>query len=299
LEYIDLASEDTTKVDIAALKAFIAVADSGSFSLAAEQLFLTQPAISKRVSALENELEARLFDRIGRSVSLTEAGQALLPRARGILLDVEDSVRALSNLSGEVHGTLRFGTSHHIGLHRLPPVLKTFVQTYPDVRLDIRFMDSEEACLAVEHGELELAIVTLPPSPANVLQTEKVWDDPLAIVVAREHPLARKHRPSLKDLASHPVILPATGTYTRQIAEAAFKEVDLQLDIALSTNYLETIHMLVSVGIGWSLLPVTMQDDQTRVIPVSALSLSRSLGIVYHRDRTLSNAARALTRMLD
>ena len=285
-------------MDIAALKAFIAVADSGSFSLAAEQLFLTQPAISKRVSALENELEARLFDRIGRGVSLTEAGQALLPRARNILLDLEDSVRALSNLSGEVHGTLRFGTSHHIGLHRLPPVLKEFVHVYPEVRLDIRFMDSEEACLAVEHGELELAIVTLPPSPANVLQTEKVWDDPLAIMVARDHPLAQIRRPSLRDLASHPVILPATGTYTRQIAEAAFKEVDLHLDIALSTNYLETIHMLVSVGIGWSLLPVTMQDDQTRILSVSALSLSRSLGVVYHRDRTLSNAARALTRLL-
>ena len=285
-------------MDIAALKAFIAVADSGSFSLAAEQLFLTQPAISKRVSALENELETRLFDRIGRGVSLTEAGQALLPRARNILLDLEDSVRALSNLSGEIHGTLRFGTSHHIGLHRLPPVLKAFVHVYPQVRLDIRFMDSEEACLAVEHGELELAIVTLPPSPANVLQTEKVWDDPLAIMVARDHPLAQKRRLSLRDLASHPVILPATGTYTRQIAEAAFKEVDLHLDIALSTNYLETIHMLVSVGIGWSLLPVTMQDDQTRILSVSALSLSRSLGVVYHRDRTLSNAARALNRLL-
>ena len=125
-------------MDIAALKAFIAVAENSSFSLAAEQLFLTQPAISKRVSALENELEVRLFDRIGRGVSLTEAGQALLPRARGILLDLEDSVRALSNLSGEVHGTLRFGTSHHIGLHRLPPVLKKFVHVYPEVRLDIR-----------------------------------------------------------------------------------------------------------------------------------------------------------------
>lgn len=285
-------------MDIAALKAFIAVAENSSFSLAAEQLFLTQPAISKRVSALENELEIRLFDRIGRGVSLTEAGQALLPRARGILLDLEDSVRALSNLSGKVHGTLRFGTSHHIGLHRLPPVLKKFVHNHPQVRLDIRFMDSEEACLAVEHGELELAIVTLPPSPANVLQTEVVWDDPLAIVVARDHPLALKRRPSLRDLASHPAILPATGTYTRQIAEAAFKDVDLHLDIALSTNYLETIHMLVAVGIGWSLLPVTMQDSQTRVLSINALSLSRSLGVVYHRDRTLSNAARALARML-
>ncbi len=285
-------------MDIAVLKAFIAVADSGSFSLAAEQLFLTQPAISKRVSALEKELETRLFDRIGRGISLTEAGRALLPRARNILLQLEDSVRALSNLSSEVRGKLRFGTSHHIGLHRLPPVLKEFVHLYPDVRLDIRFMDSEEACLAVEQGELELAIVTLPPSPASVLKLEKIWDDPLAIVVARDHPLAKKRQPTLKDLASHPVILPSTGTYTRQIAEAAFKKVDLHLDMALSTNYLETIHMLVSVGIGWSLLPVTMKDDQTRTLTVDGLSLNRTLGVVHHRDRTLSNAAHALIHLL-
>ena len=178
-------------MDIASLKAFIAVADTQSFSLAAEQLFLTQPAISKRVSTLEGELDVRLFDRIGRSVSLTEAGEALLPRARTILLEVEDSVRALSNLSGEVHGTLRFGTSHHIGLHRLPPFLKRFIRHHPQVRLDIRFMDSEEACAAVEHGELELAIVTLPPAPAPSLLLQQIWDDPLAIVVSRGHPAAR------------------------------------------------------------------------------------------------------------
>ena len=285
-------------MDIAALKAFIAVADAGSFSLAAEHLFLTQPAVSKRVSALENELETRLFDRIGRTVTLTEAGQALLPRARNILLELEDSVRALSNLSGEVHGTLRFATSHHIGLHRLPPVLKQFVQQYPQVRLDIRFMDSEEACHAVEQGELELAIVTLPPSPAPALQTEKVWDDPLTLVVARDHPLAAKRRPTIADLARHPAILPAANTYTRQIAERVFHDLDLDLDVALSINYLETIKMLVSVGIGWGLLPVTMLDKQLRALTIKALAMQRALGTVYHRDRSLSNAAQEMIKAL-
>jgi DNA-binding transcriptional LysR family regulator len=162
-------------MDIAALKAFTAVADTGSFSAAAELLFLTQPAISKRIAALESELGAKLFDRIGRTITLTEAGRALLPRAQNILVELEDSVRAISNLTGEVHGTLRFATSHHIGLHRLPPALKRFTQEHPQVRLDIRFMDSEEACTAVEHGELELGIVTLPPAPSPNLTTEVVW----------------------------------------------------------------------------------------------------------------------------
>jgi len=285
-------------MDIAALKAFTAVADSGSFSVAAEHLFLTQPAISKRIAALESELDAKLFDRIGRTVTLTEAGRALLPRAQNILVELEDSVRAISNLTGEVHGTLRFATSHHIGLHRLPPALKRFTQQHPQVRLDIRFMDSEEACTAVEHGELELGIVTLPPKPLPNLTTRVVWQDPLGIAVSSHHPLATRTRVNLNELAQHPAILPATNTYTRQIAERAFKTLGLKLDVALSTNYLETIKMLTSVGIGWSLLPVTMLDSRTRQLSVRGLSLQRSLGIVYHRERTLSNAARELIRQL-
>jgi len=285
-------------MDIAALKAFTAVADAGSFSAAAELLFLTQPAVSKRIAALESELGAKLFDRIGRTITLTEAGRALLPRAQNILVELEDSVRAITNLTGEVHGTLRFATSHHIGLHRLPPALKRFTQEYPQVRLDIRFMDSEEACTAVEHGELELGIVTLPPAPSANLTTEVVWQDPLGIVVSSHHPLAASSDVQLSELARHPAILPAANTYTRQIAERAFDALGLKLDVALSTNYLETIKMLTSVGIGWSLLPITMLDARTRKLPVRELSLQRSLGIVYHRERTLSNAARALIRQL-
>ena len=217
-----------------------------------------------------------------------------MPRAQKLLVELEDSIRAISSLSGEVRGTLRFATSHHIGLHRLPPTLKRFRQVYPQVRLDIRFMDSEAACVAVEHGELELGIVTLPPEPSSKLTTEVIWEDPLGIVVSRNHPLAGQADVTLDQLAQHVAVLPATNTYTRQIAELAFSRLGLTLEIALSTNYLETIKMLVSVGIGWSLLPNTMLGKHISKLSVEELSLQRSLGIVYHRDRTLSNAARAL-----
>ena len=118
-------------MDIASLQAFVIVADSGSFSVAADQLHLTQPAISKRIAALETDLNVRLFDRLGRAVRLTEAGAVLLPRARRILSEVEDSRRALRNLAGTVAGSLIIATSHHIGLHRLPPVLRIFTAQYP------------------------------------------------------------------------------------------------------------------------------------------------------------------------
>ena len=179
-------------MDIAALQTFVAVAETGSFSQAAERLFLTQPAISKRVAGLEDELRARLFDRVGRLVALTEAGAALLPRARRILAEVEDSQRVISNLSGQVGGRLGLGTSHHIGLHRLPPVLRRFMEDYPAVSLDLRFLDSETALREVEHGDLDMALVTLPENPSPVLEIVPLWPDPLLFVAGPEHPLTKR-----------------------------------------------------------------------------------------------------------
>lgn len=285
-------------MDIANLRAFLSVAEYGSFSTASDHLFLTQSAISKRVAALESELDASLFDRIGRQITLTEAGRALLPRAQQILREIEDSKRAIRNLSGEVSGLLSIGTSHHIGLHRLPPVLRAFTKTYPDVELDIHFMDSEEACRAVEHGELELGIVTLPLQPASVLQTRLVWPDPLCVIVGKHHPLGHYQQLSLKQLAEHKAVLPARGTFTREIIEKAFVKHHVTVNISLSTNYLETIKMLVSVGLGWSVLPESMLSKDIKAIPAQGLKLKRELGMVWHRARTLSNAALALHTLL-
>lgn len=284
-------------MDLASLQAFIAVSEQESFSLAAERLFLTQPAVSKRIASLESELNQRLFDRIGRKISLTEAGQTLLPRARRIIAEIEDSRRELANLSGRVRGKLKIGTSHHIGLHRLPSLLRQFKVNYPDVALDIHFLGSEDACHAVENGELELAIITLPSDTPERLEAESIWSDPLCVVCGREHPLINS-KLSMEKLMAYPAILPGPETFTREIIEQAFKTGGSGPQVDLSTNYLETIKMLVSVGLGWSLLPETMLDEELVVLDIEELRISRSLGIVRHRERTLSNAAVELTRLL-
>jgi len=281
-------------VDIASLQAFTAVAEHNSFSEAAEQLYLTQPAVSKRVAQLEGDLGVSLFDRIGRKVSLTEAGRALLPRARRLLNDAREIRRALADLSGEVGGRLTMGTSHHIGLHRLPEPLKRFTRDYPGVELDIRFMDSEEACHAVEVGDLELAIVTLPPKPLPQLKVETIWDDPLVFMVAADHPLAGKRNLKLETLLQHPAVLPSTNTYTRGILERAVRAQGLELQIGMETNYLETLQMLVASGLGWSLLPRTQINEQVASVGVRGMELSRQLGAVTHEKRSLSNAAVAM-----
>ncbi len=277
------------------LSAFIAVAESGSFSTAASQLYLTQPAVSKRVAALESGLGVQLFDRIGRGISLTEAGHQLLPRAHHMLDEMADIQRALSNLSGSISGTLSIGTSHHIGLHRLPPVLKRFSQNYPEVTLDIKFLGSERVCSQVEHAGLELGIVTLPTEPSSNLKLVEIWHDPLEFVTSQDHPLSQIENPSLKQLLSFPAVLPGSGTYTRDILEQTLGSISPQLQVAISTNYLETLKMLVVTGLGWSLLPRTMLDIQEiEVLTFPDLNPSRMLGVVTHRQRTLSNAAQAM-----
>ncbi len=280
------------------LQAFITVAELDSFSRAAERLFLTQSAVSKRVANLEQELNCRLFDRIGHKLSLTEAGRTLLPRAKQIIAQVEDSQREIHNLSGAVSGMLSLGTSHHIGLHRLPDILKRYHHRYPEVEMNLQFMESEAAYEAISQGELELGVVTLPTSPRESLQQIEIWQDPLHFVVNLEHPLAHQRNISAKQLAQHTAILPARETNTYQLLATQLQQQQLAIKDAMNTNNLDTIKMLVSIGLGWSLLPETLLDEQLHCFEVKGISVSRQLGIVINRQRTLSNAAKVMIELL-
>ena len=286
-------------MDFANLNAFIGVAETGSFSLAAERLHLTQPAVSKRIAGLEQQLDVRLFDRLGREVGLTEAGRALLPRAYQILGVLDDTRRALTNLSGEISGRLTLATSHHIGLHRLPPLLRAFTRSHPEVALDIQFLDSEVAYEEVLHGRAELAVITLAPETREPVRATRVWADPLDFVAAPEHPLARNQQIGLADVAQHPAVFPGGNTFTHHIVRRLFEGQGLKPNIGMSTNYLETIKMMVSIGIAWSVLPRTMLDEQVTRLPLPGIQLERQLGYILHSERTLSNAARAFMALLD
>lgn len=285
-------------MDTQHLKAFITVANLESFTDAAERLHLTQPAISKRISALEQQLNCRLFDRIGRKITLTEAGRALYPKAEKILQDVSDTELALSNLSGSVSGNLKLATSHHIGLHYLPQFLKPYTQRYPQVSLELDFMDSEKAYAAVSRGDIELAIITLSSEQPMNIEAVPLWEDPLSFVVAPDHPLASTTEPDLRQLSEYPAILPDPTTQTTQLVKQIFERNHCELRISMPTNYLETIKMMVSIGLGWSALPNTMIDDQLHPVVVEQMSLTRQLGCIHHKNRTLSNAASAFLKAL-
>jgi DNA-binding transcriptional LysR family regulator len=286
-------------MDTQNLKAFAAVAKSGSFSAAANELQLTQPAISKRISLLENELGTPLFDRTGRRARLTQAGDRLLLRALSILQQLKLAEQEIRDLSTTVSGSLNLATSHHIGLHRLPPVLRAFSDHYPQVRLNIEFTDSEKAHEAVLRGDIELAVITLAPDESNSIKAHTLWSDPLIFVAGLEHPLRHRKTLSLADLSACENVLPGMDTYTGQIVKRLFEQQALPLDTLMTTNYLETIKMMVNVGLGWSVLPRTMLDDGLIELPVSCPALSRQLGYVFHRKHSLSNAARAFIDLLE
>jgi DNA-binding transcriptional LysR family regulator len=286
------------RMDIQNIRAFLAVSETASFSRAAERLHLTQPAISKRIQAMELFLDIKLFDRIGKSVQLTEAGQALIPGYRRILDELEESERIISNLRQTTRGHLRFATSHHIGLHRLPAVLRQFSRQYPEVDLELQFMDSEQACQQVLHGEIELGIVTLPSQPDARLTLQTIWHDPMHCVVATDHPLASKEKVSRKQLLQQPSILPSTGTYTRALINSAL-QLDEHTNILMETNYLETIKAMVETGLGWGVIPDSMLDASLKIVAVKTGKMQRELGVVFHKSRTRSSPANALLEILN
>ncbi len=300
-------------MDIPSIETFLSVAKKQSFSQTAESLYLTQPAISKRIASLESELNCKLFDRIKKKIILTDAGRLFLPRAQNIINELKAGKNSLAEMGGVISGELSMATSHHIGLHHLPPILKQYVNEYPKVNLKLDFMNSESACMAVENAEIEVAVITLPNDPVPFLNQVAIWSDPMTIAVNNNHPLLKSiaknpsykisneiefNKEYLKELSQYPVILPEKGTYTRELLDEYFHKFDLNLHVKLSNNYLETIKMMVSVGLGWSVLPKTLFDDTLTAVKTKRFTASRFLGIVTHKNRSLSPAAQKMVNLI-
>jgi len=284
-------------MDIQNIRAFLMVAENQSFSRAAEKLFITQPAISKRISTLEFALDCQLFDRLGKNVQLTQAGEALIPGYQRILAELDEAERIISTLRTRVSGQLKFGTSHHIGLHRLPPVLRKYSDRFPDVELDIQFMDSEQAAALILKGSIEMALITLPDTIEKPLTTVPIWTDPMDCVVAKDHVLAKQKTITKKQLTEYGVLIQSHSTHTRDIIDIALK-LDSNTRVIMESNYLETIKAMIQNGLGWGVLPESMIDDSLHKLKIKGVKMQRHLGVLLHASRTLSSPANALLETL-
>lgn len=287
-------------MDLQSLEAFLAVADLGSFSRAGERLFITQPAVSKRIANLENQLGAKLFDRIGRDVYLTESGELLKRRAQSIIDDIKDLKTSVSQLKVDDVRQLSIASSHHIGLHYLGPILRTFVDKNPFAELNLKFMESEQAIESLLNRDIELVFTTIPSPLNSDLEAKTIWKDSLKFVISNHHPLAlKKGGIRLNELTHTTAILPDVNTTTSQIIEQTFQKHNIPLKRVLHVNYLETIRALVTHGIGWSLLPESLVNDELSVLTVDKVNLTRNLGIIRHKQRTISRGAKLFMDMVE
>lgn len=282
-------------MDTNSIKAFIAVAETMSVTKASKKLFLTQPAVSRRIAQLEEQLGVRLFDRANKKMFLTVPGNKLLPRCKNIMADINFAALEASNLGNRVMGHLTVGMSHHVSLYRAPQNLKRYQDLYPDVELDLNFLTSEEAIELVSRGKLELAMVTLPPKASPNLDFIAVWRDELYIAIPNN---AEYRNASLEGLAKKPVILPHLNSTTRKNMDHIFREHDLSFAHVTETSNFEVISKMIETGLGWSVLPAHMMNDQIISAFTDIFVAVRTQGIVRHSQRELSRASQALLDLM-
>lgn len=280
-------------MDINNLRAFIEVADRRSFSRSAESLHLTQPAVSKRIAALESELSAKLFDRVGRSVHLTEAGNVLLPSARQISAELDRIEEVICNLGQHVTGKLSIGTSSHICIHHLASVLKNFKHTYPEVDMDIQCNNSSKTLASVEEGLFEMALCATDDPVSSKLKDIEIWKVKLFVVVAPDHPLATDDNLDFDLLMKCPAVLPKKPSTTRSVIDRALNANNARATVSIEASDLETLKTMVSIGLGWGCVPETLLDDTLTVLEIPQLECYQRISLVRHQDRTLSRAAQA------
>lgn len=286
---------------IETLAAFVAVVDCGSFSAAAERLHLTQPAVTKRIQSLEQTLGLPLFERLGRQTRPLESATIVLPQAREILARLADIERSLRDRSDRIEGMLRLATSHHIALHRLPTALNACRTRYPDIELQLLFLDSEAGIDAVARRQVDLALATLPDRLPEGLQAGALWRDQLTLML-REDLLERAPDPAsgewLTWLETQPAILPPAGSATRVRVDRALHRAGVHLEAGHQSPYLEVIRMLIRAGLGVGVLPRSLHTHGLAFVDVPGLKITRTLGWVRHGTRHQSRAERAFVDLL-
>lgn len=286
---------------IESLSAFVAVVDCGSFSAAAERLHLTQPAVTKRIQALEQTLGQPLFERLGRKTRPLEAAAIVLPQAREILARLADIERSLRDRDDRIRGLLRLATSHHIALHRLPPALSASRSRYPEIELELAFLDSEAGIDAVARREVDLALATLPEKMPEGLESGALWSDQLTLMLRTEL-LQGVPDPASAGwpawLEAQPGILPPAGSATRLRIDRALHQIGLHLEARHESPYLEVIRMLTGAGLGLGVLPRSLHAPGLTCIEPPGLDITRSLGWVRHRGRHQSRAEKAFIGLL-
>jgi LysR family transcriptional regulator, cyn operon transcriptional activator len=283
------------------LRGFYEVARERSFTRAAERLFLTQPAISLQLKALEEELGESLFERGRKSVRLTPAGEILFRYVRQVFNRLEEAGNEIAALRDLLGGRLVIGTSDTNCTYLLPEVLEEFRDRYPQVELDIRNrMSTEVGQLVLDH-EVDFGLATLPVRHRDLV-CQGLFGRRDVLICPPGHALAGRKHVHLKTLAQYPLLVLERGSTSRQLLEEVFRSAGLELKTAMNLGGIEVIKRFVQIGLGLALVPrfaVGAEVEQGLVVAVQVQGLARrAVGLVEHRGRRRSPAAEAFVNLL-
>lgn len=282
------------------LRYFEAVARHSHVTRAAEELHIAQPALSKQISQLEQELEVALFDRIGRNVRLTEAGEALLPYVRTVLKEVEAARAAMAERVGLRRGRASVGTPPTISTQLLPRALAAFHRHYPGIELRLHEAGVQTLLEQLEAGVADMAVVTLPVDDHPALSVTELFSEALVVVVGSNHPLASQPSVTIGDLEHEAWVLSPENYELREAALTACRRAGFTPRVVLDGGEMDTLLRLVEADVGIALVPrlAVHTGGGLAILRVSDQQLQRSVGLVWRADRPASPAARALREFL-
>jgi DNA-binding transcriptional LysR family regulator len=293
--------------DLLLLHSFLEVAESGTISRAAQHLFVTQPALSRRLQQLEQELGATLFVRTPRGVALTEEGRYVQREARFLLeryAHLKDGVAALANLEA---GTVRIGGGATAVSFLLPEAIAEFQRTHPGVLFQVKEAGSRDVERDVAAERIELGIVTLPiePTLAGELEVTPLVRDRILLVAAADHPLAQRKRVPVSALEGQDIVGFESPSAIRSLIDSALREVGVQVNVVMELRSIPAILRMVTttgrmafvsqLGIG---PPTRGRAEEIITVNVTGLKITRDLAVIARKGRPLSPASVAFAREL-
>ncbi|WP_328752236.1 LysR substrate-binding domain-containing protein [Streptomyces sp. NBC_00285] len=287
------------------LQYFVAVAEARHFTRAADLVHVAQPSLSQQIKALERELGADLFLRARGNITLTDAGEALLPLARRILADADTARHEVQELVQLRSGRIRLGATPSLCTGLLPDVLRGFHDRYPGIRLMIEEGGSHDLVRELARGALDLALVVLPlPTPSPALTTVELLREDLVVVSSPESPAPGgpgRRTVRIADLESEPLVMFRHGYDLRELTVAACRAEGFEPDFAVEGGEMDAVLGFVRAGLGVAVVPrmvATRTGRGLRVTPLARPGLHRTIALAHRSDVAPPRAARELQRML-
>jgi len=289
------------KFDLADLRAFLAVADLGSFRAASESLHVSQSALSRRVDKLEDALGVKLFERTTRKVQLTTIGRGFVPRARNVLNELEHALIGIQDVAEKLSGEVTIACVPSAVAYFLPEVIRQYHQKYPRIRIRIIDESSSEVLTAVARGDADFGLTYIGTQDAEIAY-QPLLNEPFVVALRRDHPLAARRTLTWAQLADHHFIRLAQGSGNRFLMDQALAHSEHQPRWFCEVQHVPALVSLVEAGVGIGVVPqLAMPKGRHAALvskPLREPAISRDIGLIHRRGRQLSPVAQLLYDML-